>query len=74
MGALVPTKLSRFASFRAIVSLLQPRLVPPARVQFASRVRFLARKRRPHCLQRFATKCSNSMRSFSVKAAFANWR
>ena len=28
MGALVPTKLSRFASFRAIVSPLQPRLVP----------------------------------------------
>jgi len=28
MGALVPTKPSRFASFRAIVSPLQPRLGP----------------------------------------------
>jgi hypothetical protein len=52
---------------------LRPRLMPAAWVQFESRVRFLARKRRPHCLQRFATKCSNSTRSFSVKTAFANW-
>ncbi len=74
MGALVPTKLSRFASFRAIVSPLQPMLVPASAGPVREPRAFPARKRRPHCLQRFATKCSNSTRSFSVKAAFANWR
>ena len=70
MGALVQTKLSRFASFKAIVSQPRPRLVPGSGFQFVNHVRFLKHAHGRHCLRPSAMKCWSCTRSFSVRAAF----